>query len=67
WTSKLAQRPDIKFEGDGAQQVVINIGDSNFGKIFPKEHVEFIDRLKNSGKRYVDDGGSEDRNKKQKY
>lgn len=49
------------------QQVVINVGDDNFSGIFPKEHVEFIDRLKNVGKRSAeDDGNDDDRTKKQR-
>ncbi|KAF9178381.1 hypothetical protein BGZ51_007824 [Haplosporangium sp. Z 767] len=67
WASKLQSRPDIKFESDGIRQVVINIGDRNFDKIFPKKHVEFIDRLKNSGKRPVEDYHSEDHSKKLKH
>ncbi|KAG0249258.1 hypothetical protein BG011_009459 [Mortierella polycephala] len=56
WTSKLAPRPDIKFEGDDdLQQVVINVEDSNFGKIFAGDHVKFIDRLKTLGERSVQD------------
>ncbi|KAG9067652.1 hypothetical protein KI688_011239 [Linnemannia hyalina] len=53
---------------NGVQQVVINISDDNFGDIFPQEHVEFIDRLKNARKRSVDDDDSndEDRSKKQR-
>ncbi|KAG0251727.1 hypothetical protein BG011_007424 [Mortierella polycephala] len=43
--AKLIPRPDIKFEDDGTQQVVINVKDSNFGKIFTADHIEFIDRL----------------------
>ncbi|KAG0208804.1 hypothetical protein BGX28_000347 [Mortierella sp. GBA30] len=38
----------------GVQQVVIRVSETNFGQIFPKEHVEFIDRLKNAGKRTAD-------------
>ncbi|KAF9179047.1 hypothetical protein BGZ51_007276 [Haplosporangium sp. Z 767] len=67
WTSKLQSRPDIKFESDGIRQVVINIGDRNFGKIFPKKHVEFIVRLKNSRKRPIENYHGEDRSKKLKY
>ncbi|KAF9143534.1 hypothetical protein BG015_000404 [Linnemannia schmuckeri] len=49
----------------GVQQVVIRVSDTNFGQIFPKEHVEFIDRLKKAGKRAADDIDSdEDRSKK---
>ncbi|KAF9085402.1 hypothetical protein BGX29_001963 [Mortierella sp. GBA35] len=68
WTSKLPSSSAPIFDASGVQQVVINVGDNNFGEIFPKEHVEFIDRLKNAGKRSVadddDDGG--DRTKKQR-
>lgn len=46
---------------------VIDVGDNNFGEIFPKEHVEFIDRLKNAGKRTTgdDESDEDDRSKKQ--
>ncbi|KAF9313099.1 hypothetical protein BG006_004221, partial [Podila minutissima] len=51
----------------GVQQVVINVSDDNFGDIFPKEHVEFIDRLKNVGKRPAeDDDYNDDRTEKQR-
>jgi hypothetical protein len=68
WTSKLASRPTAKIDASGVQQVVINVGDQNFGQIFPKEHVEFIDRLKSAGKRSAEDDESEgeDHSKKQK-
>ena len=46
WTPKLPALPSATTDTSGVQQVVINIGDNNFGKIFPKEQVEFIDRLK---------------------
>ncbi|KAF8943395.1 hypothetical protein BGZ47_005469 [Haplosporangium gracile] len=57
-----------KVDEDGLQQVVIRVGDKNFGRIFPKDHVEFIDRIKNVKKRSVDgiDSDDEDRSKKQK-
>lgn len=55
WTPKLPALPGATTDTSGVQQVVINIGDNNFGKNFPKEHVEFIDRLKNCGKRTVED------------
>ncbi|KAF9085495.1 hypothetical protein BGX29_001911 [Mortierella sp. GBA35] len=61
WTSKLPVLPDATIDTSGVQQVVINFGDNNFGEIFPKDHVEFIDRLKNAGKCSAadndDDGG----------
>ncbi|KAF9393522.1 hypothetical protein CPC16_001826 [Podila verticillata] len=43
--------PDTPAEPSGVRQVIINVGDSNFGETFTKDHVEFVDRLKNSGKR----------------
>ncbi|KAF9968657.1 hypothetical protein BGZ65_012614, partial [Modicella reniformis] len=42
----------------GVQQVAINVSDDNFGDIFPKDRVEFIDRLKNARKRFADDDGT---------
>ncbi|KAK5829079.1 hypothetical protein F5H01DRAFT_393140 [Linnemannia elongata] len=48
WSSQLPALSDLPKDTSGVQQVVINVSDNNFGKIFPKEHVEFIDRLKNS-------------------
>ncbi|KAF9276057.1 hypothetical protein BGZ68_010295 [Mortierella alpina] len=57
-------------DASGVLQVVIRVSDVNFGQIFPKEHVMFIDRLKNAGKRAADDVDSdndeddEDRSKK---
>ncbi|KAG0274942.1 hypothetical protein BGZ97_010414, partial [Linnemannia gamsii] len=44
----------------GVQQVVICVSEINFSQIFPKEHVNFIDRLKNAGKRTADDVDSDD-------
>ncbi|KAI8348323.1 hypothetical protein B0O80DRAFT_490033 [Mortierella sp. GBAus27b] len=49
-----------KIEANGVQQIVIRVGDTNFGQIFPKEHVKFIDRLKNTGKRVADDSDNDD-------
>ncbi|KAG0196539.1 hypothetical protein BGX28_010002 [Mortierella sp. GBA30] len=68
WTSKLPALHDASTDSSGVQQVVINVGDDNFSDIFPKEHVEFIDRLKNAGKRSAgdDDGDGDDRTKKQR-
>ncbi|KAF9921493.1 hypothetical protein BGZ67_000423, partial [Mortierella alpina] len=57
-------------DANGVQQVVIRVSDVNFGQIFPKEHVMFIDRLKNAGKRAADevdsdnDDDDEERSKK---
>ncbi|KAG0277041.1 hypothetical protein BGZ95_006636 [Linnemannia exigua] len=50
----------------GVQQVVIRVSDTNFGQIFPKEHVQFIDRLKNAGKRAADDIDSDDEDRSKK-
>ncbi|KAF9557893.1 hypothetical protein EC968_007407, partial [Mortierella alpina] len=47
-------------DASGVQQVVIRVSDVNFGQIFPKEHVMFIDRLKKAGKRAADDVDSDD-------
>ncbi|KAF9109972.1 hypothetical protein BGX30_008176, partial [Mortierella sp. GBA39] len=63
WTDKLPALSELPKDPSGVQQVVINISDDNFGDIFPQEHVEFIDRLKNAGKRSAgdeDDNGGED-------
>ncbi|KAG0219493.1 hypothetical protein BGX31_011294 [Mortierella sp. GBA43] len=49
-----------KIDANGVQQIVIRVGDTNFGQIFPKEHVKFIDRLKNTGKRVADDSDNDD-------
>ncbi|KAF9084991.1 hypothetical protein BGX29_002225, partial [Mortierella sp. GBA35] len=51
WTSKLLELPDAIIDSSGVQQVVISVGDYNFADIFPKNHVEFIDRLNSAGKR----------------
>ncbi|KAF9907382.1 hypothetical protein BX616_000423, partial [Lobosporangium transversale] len=48
WTDKLPASSELPKDASGVQQVVINISDDNFGNVFPKEHVEFIDRLKNA-------------------
>ena len=66
WISKLRARPNVRFEGDGMRPVVINVGENNFAEIFPKDHEEFVDRLKNSGKRSIEDCGHIDRLKKHK-
>jgi len=48
------QRKKVPEDPSGVQQVVINVNDNNFGAIFPKEQVEFIDQLKNARKRTAD-------------
>jgi len=60
WTDKLLSPSDLPEDPSGVQQVIINVSDSNFGDIFPKEHVQFIDRLKNARKRSVDDDDGSD-------
>ncbi|KAF9096993.1 hypothetical protein BGX23_010036 [Mortierella sp. AD031] len=55
-----------KTDANGLQQVVIRVGDTNFGQIFPKDHVKFIDRLKNAGKRAADDIDSDDEGRSKK-
>jgi len=60
WTEKLLSPSDLPEDPSGVQQVIINVSDSNFGDIFPKEHVQFIDRLKNARKRSVDDDDGSD-------
>ncbi|KAF8926898.1 hypothetical protein BGZ47_002487 [Haplosporangium gracile] len=68
WTDNLPGSSELPKDPTGVQQVVINVSDDNFGGIFPKEHVEFIDRLKNARKRSADDNDSndEDFSKKQR-
>ncbi|KAK3806213.1 MAG: hypothetical protein J3R72DRAFT_499657 [Linnemannia gamsii] len=68
WTDKLPAPSELPKDPSGVQQVVINISDNNFSDIFPQEHVEFIDRLKNARKRSADDDDSndEDCSKKQR-
>jgi hypothetical protein len=39
-------QPDPKPELEGVQSVSIGIDDNNFPKIFPRRHVEFLDKLK---------------------
>ncbi|KAH7028688.1 hypothetical protein BKA57DRAFT_511480 [Linnemannia elongata] len=60
WTDKLPAPSELPKDPSGVQQVVINVSDNNFGVIFPQEHVEFIDRLKNARKRSADDDDSND-------
>ncbi|KAI8597290.1 hypothetical protein EDD21DRAFT_385818 [Dissophora ornata] len=68
WTDKLPAPSELPKDPSGVQQVVINVSDDNFGNIFPQEHVEFIDRLKNARKRSAndDDSNDEDCSKKQR-
>ncbi|KAK5827717.1 hypothetical protein F5H01DRAFT_362178 [Linnemannia elongata] len=57
---KLLAPSELPKDSSGVQQVVINISDNNFGHIFPQEHVEFIDRHKNTRKRSSNDDDSND-------
>ncbi|KAG0216205.1 hypothetical protein BGX31_000650, partial [Mortierella sp. GBA43] len=68
WTDTLPASSELPMDPSGVQQVVINVSDDNFGDIFPKDHVEFIDRLKNARKRSADDDDTnvEDCPKKQR-
>ncbi|KAF9125289.1 hypothetical protein BGW39_007526 [Mortierella sp. 14UC] len=68
WTDKLPAPSELPKDSSGIQQIVINISDGNFSDIFLKEHLEFIDRLKNARKRSADDDDSndEDCSKKQR-
>ncbi|KAF9916671.1 hypothetical protein FBU30_001209 [Linnemannia zychae] len=68
WTEKLPALSELPKDSSGVQQVVINIGDDNFGDIFPQDHVEFIDRLKNARKRVAnnDENDDEDYTKKRR-
>ncbi|KAG9060728.1 hypothetical protein KI688_008939 [Linnemannia hyalina] len=64
WTSKLPALSDLPKDISGVQQVVIDVGNDNFGDILPKEHAQFIDRLKNAGKRSAgDEDGSDGENR----
>ncbi|KAI8356979.1 hypothetical protein B0O80DRAFT_446273 [Mortierella sp. GBAus27b] len=47
-------RPNPKPELEGLQRVSIRIDDSNFPKIFPRRHVEFLDKLKGHKRRFED-------------
>ncbi|KAF9343089.1 hypothetical protein BGX26_006285, partial [Mortierella sp. AD094] len=47
-------RPDPEPELEGLQRVSIDIDDNNFPKIFPRRHVEFLDRLKGHKRRSED-------------
>ncbi|KAF8927104.1 hypothetical protein BGZ47_002336 [Haplosporangium gracile] len=44
-------RPDPKPELEGLQRVSIGIDDNNFPKIFPRRHVDFLDKLKGHKRR----------------
>ncbi|KAG0322875.1 hypothetical protein BG000_002781 [Podila horticola] len=58
-------RPDPEPELEGLQRVSIDIDDNNFPKIFPRRHVEFLDKLKGH-KRRSDDQQSQKTSKKKK-
>lgn len=47
-------QPDPEPEFEGLQCVSIDVDDSNFPDIFPRCHVEFLDKLKGH-KRRLDD------------
>ncbi|KAG0200931.1 hypothetical protein BGX31_003959, partial [Mortierella sp. GBA43] len=58
-------RPDPEPELEGLQRVSIDIDDNNFPKIFPRRHVEFLDKLKGH-KRRSDDQQTQVSKKKKK-
>ncbi|KAF9974931.1 hypothetical protein BGZ75_000671 [Mortierella antarctica] len=60
WAEALLAPSEVPKDSSGVQQVVINVSDNNFGDIFPQEHVEFINRLKNARKRSADNDDSND-------
>ncbi|KAG0034710.1 hypothetical protein BGZ82_005624 [Podila clonocystis] len=67
WTAKLPAQSDATLDASGVQQVVINVGDNNFGETFSKEHVEFVDTRMNVRMRFAeDDDDDDDRTKKQR-
>ncbi|KAF9113316.1 hypothetical protein BGW39_003813, partial [Mortierella sp. 14UC] len=47
-------RPDPEPELEGLQRVSIGIDDNNFPKIFPRRHVDFLDKLKGHKRRSED-------------
>ncbi|KAF9346845.1 hypothetical protein BGX26_001639 [Mortierella sp. AD094] len=47
-------RPDPKPELEGLRRVIINVDDSNFVQVFPKSHVNFLDKLKKYKRRAED-------------
>jgi hypothetical protein len=60
WTDNLPGSSELPKDLSGVQQVVINVSDDNSGDIFLRDHVEFIDRLKNTQKRSADDDDTND-------
>ncbi|KAG0014290.1 hypothetical protein BGZ81_000539 [Podila clonocystis] len=59
-------RPDPEPELEGLQRVSIRIDDNNFAKIFPRRHVEFLDKLKGHKRRCEDQEEETTRSKKTK-
>ncbi|KAF8973370.1 hypothetical protein BGZ46_009976, partial [Entomortierella lignicola] len=47
-------RPDPAPEIENLQRVIIKVDDSNFAKIFPEDHVKFLDKLKKFKRRAED-------------
>ncbi|KAF9403935.1 hypothetical protein BGZ76_007166, partial [Entomortierella beljakovae] len=60
WIASLPPQPDLEIQVDGFQQVIVRVDDKNFADIFPKDHVEFINRLKCPGKHCMDDDEDSD-------
>ncbi|KAH7054853.1 hypothetical protein BKA57DRAFT_524301 [Linnemannia elongata] len=57
-------RPDPEPELKGLQRVSIVIDDNNFPKIFPRRHVEFLDKLKGHKRRSEDQQPQKSKKKK---
>ncbi|KAG0061775.1 hypothetical protein BGZ92_006353, partial [Podila epicladia] len=57
-------RPDPEPELDGLQRLSIDIDDNNFPKIFPRRHVEFLDKLKGHKRRSEDQQSQTSKKKK---
>ncbi|KAI8361002.1 hypothetical protein B0O80DRAFT_422126 [Mortierella sp. GBAus27b] len=68
WCEALLAPSDVPKDTSDVQQVVIKVSDDNFGDIFPKKQVEFIDQLKGPPKRSagVNDSSEKARSKKQR-
>lgn len=68
WTSKLPAPPDATTNTSVVQQVVINIGDNKFGKIFPKSMLTSTTDSRSAENRSAEDDNSDsnDRSNKDK-
>ncbi|KAG0272672.1 hypothetical protein BGZ95_011551 [Linnemannia exigua] len=57
-------RPDPEPELEGLQRVSIGIDDNNFPKIFPRRHVDFLDKLKGHKRRSEEQQSQKSKKKK---